>query len=641
MNLFDKPDAEKSQKRGEFYESYWRNQRRVDDELHQLALLQNKVTVEKNTGSIRPDVEGFRTGFGLTIPQEQAAFMTDMPDLHVGNPTPEDESLEGKINSTYEPWLIAAWKKSQQAGQVWTRGPLDLKILGRYWDNILPHPFMWADEEYTAALKKRNTYTDAEQIKTADRNLLALKAKKFPIRWVYVPTRTCYTSFESEYWLPEVYEVRMMDAEDIRDRWGDKAIPGDLRKGSESTGAKLKTYIGANHCYAWVIIPSEDDPKVANEYCHDFYRSPYGLCEAGMAPENDLRIRWLGMMYGARYMINTLDEGMSDQRELARDHARTPRIWQVNMRERGDDDPLVKARAKGESVDIVDGSVIDVTENIILAPVPVMNPVLLDLQRNVQQLIERVEPPGIQRAEVLSGQSQNTVRTSFDIANKAMGQFMTARSRHAEDVAERLAACVQTLDDEVPVFSLKKGKGRSDLISINPDEADYIRSSVQATVGVAIPTDVNSTAQVMATYQNTLGIDPAWVLEKIGHVENADQVLHMSRRARYKAAVDEQVGIPMTVQRLQQIDPTVTPEQMAQINALFGNMPPDIQDFLAGTAPPEPMMPPPPPPGNPMPSAPLNGAFGGGMTGPELQGQASQRRPEQQPQIPGAASGQQ
>lgn len=663
MNLYDPPVAEDIEELGKSLEKQYGQsggQSDLDERMHRLAMLTNKVEAVKDTvNSPRPAVKGFRSGLGWTLPNEQSSFMGGMPRLHVGNPTPEDKDLDAKIEGSFTPAMYAVWKKSQQAGAVWPRLAPDLKILGRAWDSVLPHPDMWADTAIQDHVKARAALDDPELIKKSDLGLAMLKAQKFPIRWVYTPPRGTWSTFEPEYWLPEVVEIREMGREGIIDRWGEKAIPGSIRDKS-LPGSKFKIYIWANHCYSAVVIPGSGDSEVVSEFQHNFMRNPYDVAEAGLAPDNDRGIRWLGMMFAAESMIESLDEMMSDQRELMRDAPRTPRIWQIDSAMRGETDPLVAARAKGEQRNIVDGAVIDKSESIILAPVPQMNPEQDKFYARVQAMIERTQPPGIQRAEILSGQSQNTVQTSFAIANKQLDPYMTALADHAEAVVVRFCASIKCLDEDLPVFSLKNKV----LISVSSDDADFIAMMIQATVGVAIPTDQTTTAQTMALYQNALGYDPAWVGQHIGDIEDSAQVQRLSFEARARAAAQEQVVIPMMIQRLQNPNPPVSPQQMQMVQALLQGASPDLVQFLTGVGSPpgapspgagQPGAPPPGPPGmpmggapepgapvgNPMPSAPNNGAAqaGGGLTGPELQGMANQRRPMQQPQQPGMASG--
>lgn len=613
MNLDQEPNAEDVTKLWEHFKKKWDQQNILDDAMLEYAMLKNPADVAKQKDGGKQGVKGLRAGFGHTLVKERAQIMTVTPSVHVANPEPLNPKLEAH-SSLLEAWLIAAMKRSQQAGNVDDKQKFDLALHGRYWDSVLPHPHLWADTDMEDLVKKMNDEDDEEKIKGYDSRIKRKKANVFPIRTVYVPPRGTYTTFAPEYWLPEVIEHRQMLCRDIRDRWGEDALPKPLRDNESEDGTtKTDILIWANWCYASVIIPHNEDPKIATKatYHHDFGRSPYGLCEADLAPDNDLGIRWLGVLYGARYQLDAIDEILSDWREQHRDNARNPRIFYIDPRmRRGQDDPLVSAR--GKTVDIKDGMVLFVGEKLELGPVPVLNEQTPQLLDRVMGLLNQTQIRDVLRGETLSGQSQNTVTTSLQIAERELSPSMRAIAAHHEDKAERHLLSVKSIGESVPIMGAIKGAKKDSLIEANPEDAEWA-FAVQCGASNAIPIDGNLEA-AQAERWLKMGISKDTTFTGVLHIEDPQGEDDKSHQEMMQAAAWEQVIIPAAIQKLQSAGNQITPEQAMQIQQLLQSASPDLVAFLNGEQP-----------------QPTNGATPGGGT------EAGNMRREAIPQTPQGA----
>lgn len=597
MNIHGSPDAEAITKLGKYWDGErWAGQKRVDDRNAQYLMLDNPIDVQKDANGRA--TKGFRSGIGLTVVKENAALTTVMPVLHFNIPDPEDEKAKEHADGTLEPWCEGAWAQAQQAGDVWTRLSFDIHGFGRAWDNILPHPHLWATPAFEELVGEMNESTDPDERREKERELRLKKAGVWPVRWTYVSPRCTWTTFDSEFWLPEVIEVRKMSTSAIKERWGDAALPGPIASSPGSSTQTIDVYVWANHEWSAVVIPHKDDPKVVQKFEHRFHRSPYSLAEADIAADNDRGIRWPGSLYPVWYMIDTFDEYMSDFRENHRDNTRTPRLVKLN---RDSYPPDQLATGRPESLTIEDGMAMWSDEEIVLAPIAQVNAESMGVLQEVKQLIQQIAFRPVERAELQPNQSQNLFSTAVQVSERRFNPIMRAISEQAESVVKRLFASVERMGEEVPLYPGYKKKG---MISVGPEDVKGWADAVYARTPRAIPLDMNVLASTAERYSTGLGVSLETVYEQILNIEHPAEEIRKGRLQKYRTAIDDEVIIPAMIARLQGAAAELTPEEMAALQELMGTASPDLQEFLMtqgmapppmGGMPPEMMGAPPPP----------------------------------------------
>lgn len=580
MNLTEPGNAEEITQLGKLFEDRWAAQDKHDKLMASYLTMTNEVDVAKSKDS-KKGVKGFRTGIGGVIVEEDASLLVSQPQILFNAPDPESRADLERINSLLEPWAIGAWKQSQQAADVWRHLALQLIGFSRAWDNILPHPHLWATPEMEEMVKRLNDSTDHESRTKIERQIRQAKTNIWPIRWTIVPTRKTYTDYDTEYRLPEVIESREMTPRAIVNRWGEDALPGplkDRRKGvwplRTEDSSKIKVYVWANHQHTAVVIPHSEDPKLVAAFEHGFGRSPYECAIEKVLVENDLGIMFPGALFYVSNTIDAYDELFSDYRELHRDHARTERVWSLD-RDHYDEGQLVDGRPA--PIPIQDGMSKWSDETVELFPLPVIGEEKYAYLNKMEDLIRETQRRPALRGQLLSGQSQNAFSAAVQIAERELEPATKALARHAEFVVHRLFASVENLGEDVPLFDELKGKG---MIAVGPKDVKGMKYAVQARISRAIPIDAGQLASVAERWKG-LGFSMSTIMEQILNVGDAALESRKSKKERLEEAIFKEIAIPATLQRLQQPEP-FTPAQTTEIENLLGSASPDLSQFIEG-----------------------------------------------------------
>lgn len=567
MNLTGKPHKDDIVKLGTFYkDTKWAAQKILDDEMADYMMLKNPVDVTKT--SDKP-AKGFRSGLGGLLVKEDAALITVEPGVNFNNPDPDDETAKRFIDDVMEPWAIAMRKLAQQAGNVSSRLPLDLRGFGRAWDSVLPHPHLWAGDEFKEMVGKMVTTDDPAKRAGIFKDLQLAKTRMVPIRQMYVSPRGTWSDFSTEFWLPEVVEIRQMKKQEIIDRFGEKSL--GPHKGD--TSPTRDVFIWANHQWVCAVLPHKDGGNFLGEpFEHGFRRSPYECMEAELAPENEIGYRWLGALFYARHMLDAYDEGLSDLRELNRDDTRRPRIIKVD-RDSYPENQLIEGRPR--DIDIYDGLTMFMDEEIILGPTSELNPEHNKYLQETKAAIRETMIRPVERGATLSGQSQNLFTTAVQIAEREFDPSMKAITQHAERTIERYLCCVESLGEPVPVFYEQKGKG---VIEVTPEQAKRWKHAAQARASRAIPIDQNIIASTAERWQ-ALGISKETTREVVMGIGNPAAEERKAKKEMLRDALWQNVTLPALLQRFAVPGP-VSPEQEAKIAEMMGSASPDLREFI-------------------------------------------------------------
>ncbi len=574
MNLTEPGNAEDITNFGKWCEEQrWNRQDIHDDLMTSYLVMKNKVDAAKGKDSTNA-VVGFRSGIGGMLVEQDASLLVSRPQIHFQPPDPEDEADRRKIDSVLEPWAKGAWDRSQQAMEVWRFLSRPLIGLSRAWDNILPHPHLWATSEVEEMVTRLNDTKDHEKKTKLERQIAKAKTNIWPIRWTAVPTRKTYTTFDSEYHLPEVVESRMMTVQAIVNRWGEDAIPGPLKDRTKGIGpwkkddtSPIKVYVWANHQHSGVVIPNEEDPKLVAEFEHRFGRSPYEIAIDKRLLDNDLGIMFPGALFYVHNIIDAYDELFSDYRELHRDHARTERIIKIG-RLTYDMSQLDAGRPR--KVPIEDGMMLWDDETVELIPLPVVGEEKYLYLGKLQEQIREAQRSGVLRGQLLSGTSQNAFTTAYQVAERELEPATKALAFIGEAAVERFLLSVKRLDEPVAIFT-EMGK-----VEVKPEDTEWI-PAIKLLIGRAIPIDLSILADI-ATRLQALGLSPETWMGAL-NLENPGQEERLANRARLRAAIFKEKVIPAVLSRLDQPEP-FSPEQVSEIEGLLGNASPDLSQFL-------------------------------------------------------------
>lgn len=574
MNLDGKPNAEKIVELDRRWDQVeWAKQKTHDELMVSYMVVKNEVDAAKSKNS-RREVKGLRTGIGHQLIEQDSALLVSNPKITFNVPDPENEKDKNHVNSVLEPWAHGAWHLSQQALDVWRFLSYSLIGLSRAWDNILPHPHLWATTEVEELVTAYNDAREPEKKKEVEKKIKMTKAGIWPIRWVRVPTQRTWTTFKTEYHLPEVIEHRRMKKNDIVDRWGEDVIPKKTRswmpwKNDDTTDQDV--IIWANWCYSAVIIPDEEDPKIASEFYHNFGRSPYEVGIDKMLIENETGVVFPGALYAVQNILDSYDELMSDYRENHRDHARTERVVYVN-RDTYPMDQLEKGRP--QSISIKDGMTLFDDEKIELVPIPVLGEEKYAYLTKLEELIRETQRSSVLRGQLLSGTSQNAFTTAYQVAERELEPATMALRGMGEAAIHRFFRSVERLDEPVPLYT---DRG---MVEVTPDDVKGWWPAAQVQLQRTIPIDLSLLASIAERY-SALGIPPEIWMDQVLNFANPQMVERMGNLYELRRAVHTQVTIPAVIQRLQQ-PVSFTDQQAAELEGLMGQTSPDLQEFLVG-----------------------------------------------------------
>ena len=583
-----RPDPEYVYSFAERMRTEWGNQQKLDDAQLSYINYQNLIDTFKPKEGGNPSVKGFRSGIGGLIVKEDAALLTGTPGIHVNVPT-EDEKDKRHASELLEPWLTGAWKLSQQAGQVWDRKPLSLRSIGRSWDNIYPFPKLWKNSEYDGLVQEYRSASEAEDSEKAshfEREIQKFKRDRFPIRWRHVDPRQTWTVFNGEIWLPEVVEIRKMTKDQLKAEFGDDSIGeyGD-KKYAGSHECDVYEYADWEWCLTVIGGSNAGNAGILREFEHSLGMSPYDLCEAELLPDNDNKWRWAGALFYAQSMIDTFDELMSDLRENHRDNTRTATVIRVDPER--EDDPKNVGRPPQLKIEPGGQLTIWKTEEVLLAPVPQLNPQSIQLLQEVKQLVYQNMIRPVERGEAKSGTSQNQFVTAVQIAEREFDPSMRALVRSAENTCKRFMRSVQSLNkqfpgdpDKVALFGewkTKSGK-KEGVIEVGPDDVRGWENAVQCRLSRAIPIDRNLILN-QAVLETNLQLAEETILEETLGYENPYDQIRKRRRSQMAEAMFQTVVLPAGVQWAQGQLLAPTPGELQQVQQQLPGASPDLQAF--------------------------------------------------------------
>lgn len=577
MNLDGKPNAEKITELDKRWDGKkWSQQKAHDALMVSYMTVKNEVDAAKSKSSQR-DIKGLRTGIGHQLIEQDSALLVSSPKITFNAPDPEDEKDKEFINSVLEPWTHGAWNLSQQALDVWRFLSYSLIGLSRAWDNILPHPHLWATNEMDELVSAYNDAKDPEKKKGVEKKIKMVKAGIWPIRWIRVPTQRTWTTFDTEYHLPEVIEHRMMSRQAIVDRWGEDVIPKRTKgwgpwKGEETSDQDVLLY--ANWEHTGVVIPDDEDPRLVSEFRHGFGRSPYEIGIDKMLIENETGVVFPGALYAVRNILDAYDELMSDYRENHRDHARTERVVYLN-RDTYPMDQLEKGRP--QSIPIKDGMALFSDEKVDLVPIPVLGEEKYNYLNKLEELIRETQRSSVLRGQLLSGTSQNAFTTAYQVAERELEPATLALRGMGEAAIHRFFKCVERLDEPVPLYT------ELGMVEAEPEKIKGWGPSGQVQLQRTIPIDLSLLASIAERY-SALGIPPEIWMDQVLNFANPAMVERMGNLYELRRAVHTQVTIPAVLQRLQTPEP-FTDQQATELEGLMGQTSPDLQEFLVGQFP--------------------------------------------------------
>lgn len=586
------PDADKIVKLAKRLEERWGQQAVLDDAMLPYVMMEavHKSVAKNDDG--KPG-QAFRSGIGGVLWREDTALMKVYPGIHVNVPT-EDPEDEDHASGVLEPWLTAAFRISQQGGEVWLRQPEDLDLLGRAWSNVYHFPGLWADDpEYQKLLKRwEEAEEDSDEFKEIEKEIQAFRRDNWPIRWRYVDPRHTWTTFNGERWLPEVVEVRKMTRADIEEVYGEKALPEGVKGDGMHDSTEIDVYDWANWVYCATVASYGGGERAESKFLkkpfrHNLGRNPYVLTEANLAPPNDKGIRWTGALFYAQDSIKLFDQIIADLQMNHMENTRAPVVPFLDPEARQDSEILAGRDGQMELGPGAEKQAMLAKERLELVPVPQINPQSIALLQEIKELIQQNFIRPVERGQALSGTSQNLFTSQVEIAQREFDPLMLALAEGGKQVCQLMMRCVFALNegyqdypDKVYVFTdMAKSKKRKGVIGVGPKDVKGWENAVQLRMQKAIPMapliQYNTAQAALA-----VGLSPATVYEKDLGFENPLAEIRKARlfeleKEAFNQAVQEVVK--RAGQKLQQ----ATAGQVTDIARLFTHASPGLQEFLA------------------------------------------------------------
>jgi hypothetical protein len=524
----------------------------------------------------------FRSGLGGHVWREDTALISGTPGIRFNYPRNKPD-LKNHANRILEPWFQGAMKLSQQAERVWIRQPADLRAVGRAWSHIAAYPRIWANsQEFKDLVKSLSDVADSEEeTKKVRREIVKFKADRFPIRWRWTDPRRTWTYFSGENALPEVISVESVTREEATDHWGEKNIPHDLAE--KGPGSKVDILHYANHCYDVVSIHSMEDPRIVDHYEHGLEDNPFTLIEAELLPPNDFNWRWAGQLFFAQDTITMFDQVLSD---LAHNHKQwtlAPLI--IKVREDAyEESEKVQGRPPPQTLKSGGQYTFWESETVELGPVQEVNQQSMFFLGQLRDLVEQSMIRPVRRGEVKSGESNNALTTSFQIADKEFDPIIESLEAGYETAARKHGRAVSALNKEFPdhadgvsVHSHLPGKeGR---ITMTPKDFRGWENAYQAVLDRAIPQDMNAIL-LQAEGKVRLGVAKEQTLEEDLKYGDAARVIERGRGERLDDVLFEQ-DVQAVLALSGQMFNSLTPEQVKKFTEGLANASPSVQNVVS------------------------------------------------------------
>ncbi len=585
-----KPDLDRIQRLSKQLEAQYRVQHtEIDQKVMDFYLLKNQGDAAVTKAMQRKKIKPVRTGLLTRRIDRDFNLTLQAPTIRMNPRTASDRDAT-LADEKFEPWLAGAWRLSQ-VDDVWTAKNRSLHILGRAVSYLSPVPSLWSSAgPYKKLLKRLQDASDPDAIARALTDIEQYKLRNFPIRWYPEPARSFMPVLSVEYELPETVKKKKMTKLQILTDFGEAALPRDYRTASDDS--ELDVILYDNMEWHVAVVASVGDPRVLREpWQHGMEMNPHIFMELERLDANEYGYYWKGSMFSVIEMAETFDEFMTDLRHNVRENTIRGRSIKLDPEARGVSGPPPKVEI-GPGQDWVGY----IKEELGLVPAPDIHPQAFALAQLLISELDKAMTISALDEQARSGHSAATYTEGIQVARSRFNSVQEAQARAARGFALRALSSVVALSK-----------------NLNPEEAETINVVMgrdenmrpKGSVGLA-PKDVEgwiSEALIepqfgpgLLTAQNLLlsmaiqlsspplNMPLEYTLPFFG-VENARYWIEKIEDKRLDETYVEPAVGQLVTQALLRAGMDMSPEEMAKLARVIGNLTPEAQAALLGGQP--------------------------------------------------------
>lgn len=453
------------------------------------------------------------TGLSGFVAEQKAAVLGQTPFLKLL--ARGGAQAEQHASDKLEPFLNGCLKALQKDVEVEDRVVLDQQIYGGAWTlGPIPSPFFWGDDELRELVKKG----DLKEIE-------AWKATHLPIVWRHWDARSVYPVFNDRGEPSEVIYVRKMTAGDIRDRWGDRALP---EKGVFGYGSgykddeKLEIAEYVNTKWIATAILHGKNGEIAQRFEHRMRMTPVCYFPAGQLPDNDYGWYRKGALFHVRELLHSIDDTMTDIRTNIREYATAPPYVKLNTEAR----QLLEGWQT--RIDVKQGETINLLEKEEPGrwPVPQMTADVYQYLAIARSIVEQQLVREGLAGEGPSGQSAVHLNESNQIAKAELKRAQRGLERGYRRFGTLILRCPQALSEEFPgkpdkvTVRVEDKNHKSKEIAVTPDDAKGWEELIGVEIAMNLP--INEGAAISNAALAIKGglFSPETARERLLHVQN-------------------------------------------------------------------------------------------------------------------------
>jgi hypothetical protein len=582
-----KPTPESVAKFAKRMEDQWTSgQSKLDDLMLALILMAGRdLTIpdgkaaKLNTGQAKAR----QSGIGYVIWRENAQLLKT--EIAWTIPVPDDmKDLRDHVDYKLEPLLAGLWHRQTRDEPWWEQLTDDYPALGRAWAFSSHVPKRWAGEEIKAASKEYNEATGEKETSAAKTKLHKLKQGKLPLRTRYADSRSTWSYFDTDVWLPQVVEIKKLTKLAAIDLFGEDKIPGEYSSSSDETEIKVAYYANHRWCVPVLMGSEAGSAKFAEEpWEHNLGRNPYLLFEADLLPRNDKGWRWAGLLFHAKDNIDLYDQILTDLAYVHHEWTMAP-IIQKRDKEELDDDVKV-AGAGAPKLTYGPGAQIAIwnTESIERGPVPEIPQQSIFLLLQIKDSIEKMAMvPEAERGELKAGTSNNAYSSQIAVSRRRSKGIMQGMARFAAHWAANQFRGIYELTkggDETVTVMLVGEKG---FLSAGWEDVDGWDEAVVPIVEEFIQVDEYTYWLIGQIKVEAFGYSPEQIMEERG-VANPEAVTKRGWMWQMSNATREQDLAAMLALSGQKYA-ELTSGQQGQMQTLLEGASPQVKAIVAQLA---------------------------------------------------------
>lgn len=428
------------------------------------------------------------------------------------------QGAEKIASDTLEPFAQAALSVTQEYESFEEPVRKDGAIYGDAWLlGPLPAPFYWGDDGMKEAIEKGGK-------KGADE----YKEKHFPIICKFVSTRDVKAVKNDRGEPAEVIITRKMSCEDIRDRWGQDALPkrgmlgGSFKDGDE---VEVCDYLNSTHIVTYTFYGKE--AEIAHSYEHHMGCVPMVYFPFGRMPANPYGYTRKGFLFNAREIIQSIDDTMTDARTSIHENTIAKPVVYLNYEQRGNLEgwPTRMVVDDEETVNMLMG------EKAERYPTPQLTGDAWQFLDRATSILGVTSIRESLAGEGPSGQSAVHLSIGFQAAQGELSEARDAMIRGYSRWFQLLLKSVIALnhampegaDDAVTIRAGNAQKGYKE-IKVRPKDCEDWLHLCRASLNLNLPVNEGAAVQNASISMQSRVLDPYSARERFLNVANPSEV---------------------------------------------------------------------------------------------------------------------